>query len=34
MFGFGDFGTSKGLNHQQDAEEALFKQFIRKREYR
>lgn len=34
MFGFADFGTTKGTSHQEDAEEAVFKQFIRKREFR
>jgi hypothetical protein len=34
MFGFADFGTSKGESHQDDGEEAVYKQFIRKRDYR
>lgn len=34
MFGFSDFGTTKGENHQEDAEEAVYKQFIRQRDYR
>ena len=34
MFGFADFSTTKDKSHQEDAEEGVFKQFIRKREYR
>ena len=29
MFGFQDFGTSKGKDHTADAEEAVFKSFGR-----
>ena len=34
LFGFSDFNTSKGANHQGDAQEAVFKEFIAKREHR
>lgn len=34
MFGFAGFGSSKGQNHQEDAEEAVYKQFLRKREFK
>ena len=34
MFGFGDFGSTKGASHEQSNEEAVFKQFIRKRDYK
>jgi hypothetical protein len=34
MFGFGDFSTTKNKDHTDDAEESVFKDFQRKREYR
>lgn len=34
MFGFNDFSTSKGQDHLADAEEAVYKDYGRKRDYR
>ena len=34
MFGFGDFGTTKGVDHTEEAEEAVYKDFSQKREHR
>ena len=34
MFGIGDFGTTKNLNHTKDSEEANFKSYVQKREHR
>jgi U4/U6.U5 small nuclear ribonucleoproteins len=34
MFGFDGFSSTKGENHQEDAEEATYKQFLRKREFK
>ena len=34
MFGFQDFKTTKGEDHTKDAEEGVFKDYIRQREYK